>query len=104
MADGHPPSAITEGDPERLRRLHEIRVHRHSLRLSYDVLERTRNNIGRSKGDHRPELPLLDELNRLSAKARRQHTIEARRCAAALQVTEHDRSRLFLRERRQSLA
>ena len=44
-----------------------------------------------------PNSPLRDQLDGLAAETRRQHAIEARRRAAALQVAEHDRPRLLAR-------
>ena len=68
---------------------------RHRLGLPDDVLEPPRDDVRRSERDHRAELALLDQLDRLAAEARRQHAIEAGRRAAALQVAEHHRPRFL---------
>jgi len=69
--------------------------------LPRHVVEPARDDIRGREGDHRAEFAPTDELDRLAAKARRQHAIEARRRAATLQVAEHDRPRFLARFRRE---
>ena len=57
--------------------------------------KRPRDDVRRIERHHRAELASSDEFDRLAAEPRRQHAIEARRRAAALQVTEHDRARFL---------
>ena len=52
---------------------------------------------GRLEGDHPVRLAPHQQLHRLAAEPRREHAIERRRRAAALQVAQHDRARFLAR-------
>src|SRR4029079_324785 len=66
--------------------------------------ERTRDDVRRVVGDHRPEFSAAHEFDRLAAEAGREHAIEAGRRTAALQVPKNHRTRLFFRFPRERLA
>ena len=75
--------------------VNKVEVVGNRLGLPHDLLEAARDDVGRGKRDHRVELTLLDQFHGFAAEAGGQHAVEAGRRAAALQVTEDDRSRFL---------
>src|SRR5262245_21112546 len=87
--------SIPERHAEGSCRRHEVVVEGYRLRLPDNLAERHGDQVRRVIGHHLPELPIQDQLDRLAAKAGRKRTVEGGRRAAALQMAEHDRTRLF---------
>ena len=88
-------TSIAERDIDVARGLHHFAVRGDVSQAIHRIGDRNVSNLIILIADHRTEVPFIRQLNRFDTKTRAQSSVQRSWRAAALQMSEHTRSRFF---------